>query len=399
MKKEYRKILIFGALIWIISNFHHPITPTHFTDLNLPDHIFGTSYAAMVFGMFTTSPIWGSLGDKYGRSKIIYLSPILYSLGQVGLAFSTGLSSILFFRLISGAASGGFNVGLMGYIVDVSLKDEIEVSMGKYSAIMGISTAIGYLIGGFLGYLGAVSTLLIQAASMLILGIVMKALLKPSINIEKDKKITFVWDLLRNAKKSKEVFTPWIIVFLIITFFGAIGDNSNVNATNYYMKAQLDLQPIVNGAWKSVTGIVGLIANLTINLWLIRKTKIRRSILVILLLSTISGFMMFFNNNFYVFLMLNLILVTLYTMQIPILQNFAIQGNHQHVGLMSGIYNAIKSLGAMFGSIITGFSYNYNSKFPFLIGAVAFLLAFIFGTLYLVLNKEDEKFETIEDES
>lgn len=390
MKKEYRKILIFGSLIWIISNFHHPITPTHFTNLNLPDHIFGTSQAAMMFGMFITSPIWGSLGDKYGRSNIIYISPILYSLGQIGLALSTSLPSILFFRFLSGSASGGFNVGIMGYIVDVNLKEDVGVAMGKYSAVIGISVACGYLIGGFLGFIGAIPALIIQAVSMFTVGILMKLYLKPSENIKPDKKITFVWDLFKDIKRTKEVFTPWIIVFLIITFFGAIGDNSNVNATNYYMKAQLNLQPIVNGAWKSVTGIVGLIANLTINIWLIRKTNIRKSILVILLFSTFSGFLMFFNNNFYIFLMLNLILVTLYTMQTPILLNFAIEGQEEHVGLMSGIYNAIKSLGAMSGSIITGFSYSYNSKYPFLIGAVAFLLALIFGSIHSIFNKDDK---------
>lgn len=390
MKKEYRKILIFGSLIWIISNFHHPITPTHFTNLNLPDHIFGTSQAAMMFGMFITSPIWGSLGDKYGRSNIIYISPILYSLGQIGLALSTSLPSILFFRFLSGSASGGFNVGIMGYIVDVNLKEDVGVAMGKYSAVIGISVAFGYLVGGFLGFIGAIPALIIQAVSMFTVGILMKLYLKPSKNIKPDKKITFVWDLFKDIKRTKEVFTPWIIVFLIITFFGAIGDNSNVNATNYYMKAQLNLQPIVNGAWKSVTGIVGLIANLTINIWLIRKTNIRKSILVILLFSTFSGFLMFFNNNFYIFLMLNLILVTLYTMQTPILLNFAIEGQEEHVGLMSGIYNAIKSLGAMSGSIITGFSYSYNSKYPFLIGAVAFLLALIFGSIHSIFNKDDK---------
>lgn len=388
MKKQYRKVIFFGSLIWIVSNFHHPITPTLFIDLNMPPHIFGTSYAAMVFGMFLTSPIWGSLGDKYGRSKIIYLSPLLYSFGQVGLAFSTSMASIILFRFLSGVSAGGFNVGLMSSIVDNTTLENRVMVMGKYSASMGISTSVGYLIGGLMGYLEPKVVLLIQASLMFLIGIGMKLSLKDTKEINKDAKITFVWDLFKNAKKSKEVFTPWIIIFLIITFFGAIGDNSNVNATNYYMKEHLNLKPVVNGVWKAVTGIIGLVANLTINVWILKKSNIRNSLVYILIASTIGGFIIFFNNNLYLFFIMNLTLVTLYTMQIPILQHFAVEGQSEHVGLMSGIYNATKSFGAMFGSIITGLSYNYNSKYPFLIGAIAFGIGSIFGLVNLISDNK-----------
>ena len=388
MGKQYKQVLLFGSLIWFVSNFHHPITPTLFTNLNMPSHTFGTSYAAMVLGMFLTSPIWGSLGDKYGRSKVMYLSPILYGFGQIGLAFSRSLPSIILFRFISGSSSGGFNVGLMSSIVDTSELEDREMAMGRYSAIMSVSVSVGYLVGGALGYFDPRIVLLIQAILMISIGIGMKIFLKETKIINKESKVTFIWDLIRDAKGSKGLLTTWVLIFLAITFFGAIGDNSNVNATNYYMKAQLGLKPIMNGIWKSITGLVGLIANLTINVWILKKTNIKRSLIYILILSTLGGFIIFFNDSIYIFMILNLSLVTLYTMQIPILQNFAVSGYSEHIGLMSGIYNAIKSLGAMFGSIMTGLSYNYNSKYPFLIGAIALAIASIFGVISLILDKE-----------
>lgn len=67
MNLEKRKFMIISGLVWTISNFHQPITPLYFTDLNLPDHIFGTSYACMVFALFLASSIWGSIGDKRYR--------------------------------------------------------------------------------------------------------------------------------------------------------------------------------------------------------------------------------------------------------------------------------------------------------------------------------------------
>ncbi len=63
MNKEAKKILILSSLVWIVSNLLHPVTPpTHFTNLNLPDHVFGTSYAAMVFFYVFDST---NMGGKY----------------------------------------------------------------------------------------------------------------------------------------------------------------------------------------------------------------------------------------------------------------------------------------------------------------------------------------------
>lgn len=389
MGKQYRKILLFSALIWIGANFHHPITPTLFTDLNMPNHLFGTSYAAMVLGMFLTSPIWGSLGDKYGRSKVTYLAPLLHGIGQIGLGFSTTLPSLVFFRFFSGCFAGGFNVCLMSSIVDESTVENRGIAMAKYSAIMSVSIALGYLVGGLLGHLGPRTVLVIQGTLMVLVGIGVKIFLKETKkHISLDSKVVFIWDFFKDIRKSKEIFTSWVVIFLAITFFTAIGDNSNVNATNYYMKAQLDLKPIVNGAWKSVTGIAGLVANLTLNVWILKNTNIKRSLVYILLISAVGGILMYFNDSIYLFMLLNLGLVTLYTMQIPILQNFAVQGNSENVGLMSGIYNAFKSLGAMFGSIITGLSYNYNSKYPFLIGGIAFGIACLFGVMSWITHRD-----------
>ena len=102
--------MLFSSFVWVATNFHHPVTPSHFTALNMPKHIFGTSYAMMVFGSFLTAPIWGSWGDRDSRMKVLFFSILLYSIGQVGFAFSTSLWSILFFRAVSGVEIGRAHV-------------------------------------------------------------------------------------------------------------------------------------------------------------------------------------------------------------------------------------------------------------------------------------------------
>ena len=384
MNSKLKKVMIFGALIWTITNFHHPVTPSHFTNLGMPNHIFGTSYAMMVFTSFLTAPIWGSWGDRNSRMKVLFLSTFIYGIGQLGFGLSRSLGSILFFRGISGVANGGFSGGLMAAIVDTTTEENRGIAMSNYTAIMLVMTSIGFLIGGLLGDINPQYVIFIQAISMIIVSfgfIFIVGETNSKSNSYSDKKVVFIWDILRDAKNSKEVFSPWVVVFLGITFFIYIAQSSNVNAFNYYLKEQLDLKPIVNGVWKTVTGIVGLIANLTINAWIFRKKDILSSLVGIILLSVISGIMILLNTAIYPFMIWNLIFYTLITILIPILQNLAVEGDSKDVGFMSGIYNAIRALGEVFGSTVAGFTYNISSLAPFALAAGSLSIAFILSLI------------------
>lgn len=379
---KLKKLMIISIFLWMAANFHHPVTPSHFTALNMPNHIFGTSYAMMVFGSFLTAPIWGSWGDGKSRIKVIFFSTLLYGIGQIGFAFSTSLWSILFFRAVSGIANGGYSGGLMAAVVDTTTEDNRSMSMARYTTIMLISSSIGYLIGGILGFLSPQKVILIQALTMFLISFSFKFIVgETNYNLKEglDNKVVFIWDILRDSKKSKEVFTTWMVVFLGFTFFINLAFASNNNAFNYYLKEQLDFKPIVNGIWKTITGIVGLIANLTINVWILKSKNVRRSMLGLILIGSISGVMIILNPSIYQFMFWNLIFFTLINMMVPILQNLAVQGGKTDVGLMSGIYNAIRALGEVVGSVVAGFSYNLSSMAPFGISTLALIIAFVLG--------------------
>ncbi len=372
--------MLFSSFLWVATNFHHPVTPSHFTALNMPKHIFGTSYAMMVFGSFLTAPIWGSWGDRDSRMKVLFFSILLYSIGQVGFAFSTSLWSILFFRAVSGVANGGFSGGLMAAIVDTTTEENRGIAMSNYTALMLISSSAGYFIGGILGVLQPQVVILIQALTMFLISLGFKFIVgETNFALEKstNKKVLFIWDILKDAKKSKEIFTSSMVMLLGLTFFIYMAQSSNNNAFNYYLKEQLDFKPIVNGVWKAITGIVGLGVNLTISVWILRKKDPSRSMAGLLLLGLISGFMILLNPSIYQFMIWNLVFFTLIIIMIPLLQNFAVQGNGANVGLVSGIYNAIRALGEVFGSVLAGFSYNISAMAPFALSTLALTMAFI----------------------
>lgn len=386
MNRKLKSIMILGVFIWLITNFHHPVTPSHFTSLNMPNHIFGTSYAMMVFGSFLTAPIWGSWGDRNGRRKVLVYSVFLYGLGQIGLALSTRMIGILFFRGVSGMANGGFSGGLMASIVDTTTEENRGVIMSRYTAMMLIMASVGFLVGGILGYFSSKTVMLIQGISMLLVSL-FYGMTAEETNVHRyegeNQKVMFIWNILRDNKKSKEVFTSGMIIFLGLTFFTYIAQSSNGNAFNYYLKEQLDFKPIVNGIWKMVTGISGLIANLTINSWILRKKNAQSSIVGLTAIGVISGLMVLLDVSTIGFMIWNLIFFTIITILIPILQGLAVEGQASDVGFISGVYNAVRALGEVVGSIFAGFSYNMSSLAPFVLAAFSLGIAMVFGIIRL----------------
>ena len=393
MNKEVKKILIFSGLIWLIANLHHPVTPSYYTGLNLPDHIFGTSYAAMVFSIFLTSPIWGSIGDKGKRKGTLIVATLYYGIVQIGFSLVTSVWSILTLRVLAGIGAGGFQVGLMSGLVDKSEKEDRKVIMANYAAILSVFSAIGFLLGGLLGYFRPQTVFIIQGVCMILASLGIKIFLKETnLHMVKDKnrKTKFIWNIVKDAKENEEVFDFWIVTFLIITFLVGLAYSGNNNAFNYYLKAELDMLPIVNGIWKALTGIVGLIANLTINVWIINKTDIKKTMVFILFLNAISAYLLFLNDSLVPFFLYSFLFFTLYIIELPILQGFAVEGEMKDIGFMAGMFNAIKALGEMVGAIVAGFAYNLSSKMPFLIAAISLTVAFLLSLFNYLKNERGE---------
>ena len=101
-------------------NFHHPVTPTLFTNLNLPSYVFDTSFATMCLFSFLFSMYFGKKENVVGRVKIFVLCAIMYALRQFCLSIDTNEIYIYIGRAVSGIFSGGCMVSTLAYLIDVS---------------------------------------------------------------------------------------------------------------------------------------------------------------------------------------------------------------------------------------------------------------------------------------
>jgi len=109
----------------------------------------GILFAAPFFAQTLAAPLWGVLGDRYGR-KIM----VLRALGGIGLtnmlaAFVQSVHQLLFLRAAQGGVSGFVSAG-NALVSDGIPPDRLGVAMGILQTSLTAGGIIGPLIGGAL---------------------------------------------------------------------------------------------------------------------------------------------------------------------------------------------------------------------------------------------------------
>ncbi|TWH99732.1 DHA1 family tetracycline resistance protein-like MFS transporter [Luteimonas cucumeris] len=109
--------------------------------------VFGTVFAAI---QFVTSPIQGTLSDRYGRRPVILLSCLGLGLDFIFMALASTLPWLFVGRVISAITSASFTTA-NAYVADVTAPEQRAKSYGMIGAAFGLGFIVGPLIGGWLG--------------------------------------------------------------------------------------------------------------------------------------------------------------------------------------------------------------------------------------------------------
>ncbi len=105
---------------------------------------------AYVLAAAAATPIWGKLGDLYGRKRTYMTSIALFLAGSMLTGLAQDMGQLIAFRALQGLAAGGLMVGALAIIGDlVPLRDRGRVQ-GVISAMMPVAFVGGPLLGGFL---------------------------------------------------------------------------------------------------------------------------------------------------------------------------------------------------------------------------------------------------------
>ncbi|MGW9212752.1 MDR family MFS transporter [Embleya sp. NPDC055664] len=105
---------------------------------------------AYLLAAAATTPIWGKLGDLYGRKGAFTAAIGVFLVGSMASGLARNMNELIVFRAVQGLGAGGLMVGafaLIGVLVPPRQSGRVQSLFG---AIMPIAMVGGPLLGGFL---------------------------------------------------------------------------------------------------------------------------------------------------------------------------------------------------------------------------------------------------------
>ena len=106
--------------------------------------------ASFMLTSTTTVPLFGKLSDIYGRKSVLLVGAGLFLMGSVLCGFAGSMEQLILFRAVQGIGAGCVVPVTLTLIGDLFTLEERARLQGIFSAVWGVSSVVGPVVGGLL---------------------------------------------------------------------------------------------------------------------------------------------------------------------------------------------------------------------------------------------------------
>jgi MFS family permease len=120
-------------------------------EMGLSDKAFGFLGTAFFLVYFLSSPVFGYLGDRFGRIPLMAWGAALWSLATSLTFWVTTYPALVLARGLVGVGEASFGTLAPAYLADILPLGRRSRALGIFYVAIPMGSALAYLAGGFIG--------------------------------------------------------------------------------------------------------------------------------------------------------------------------------------------------------------------------------------------------------
>ncbi|CAG7601033.1 Tetracycline resistance protein, class B [Paenibacillus solanacearum] len=358
-----------------------PIMPKFMEILGISGSTVGLLVAAFSLTQLLFSPLAGRLADSYGRKKMIVIGMLVFAISE--MLFGIASDPVLLFvsRLLGGVSAALIMPAVMAYAADVTTKEERAAGMGYINAAITTGFIIGPGIGGYIAEYGIRVPFYAAAAGGVIAACVTLLILResrpceeepsdvPSDGASQQSRGSLLSQLLHSYRE------PYFLS-LIIVFVMTFGLANFETIFGLFVDHKFGFGPKEIAFIITFGSIAGAVVQLTAFSWILNRFGEKRVISICLLFAGVFILLTLFVHKFWIIFAVTFIVFLAIDIMRPAISTQMSMLAKDQQGYVAGLNSAFTSLGNIAGPIVSGFLFDVNVNYPYMLASVILLLCF-----------------------
>lgn len=196
-----------------------PFLPFYIRELGITnqdelEHWSGIVFSGPFILSFILTPVWGMLGDRFGKKTMVMRAIFGLAVSQLLIGFSANVVQLFIFRMVQGAISG-FIASSLALVSSSTPKERSGYAIGILQTSISSGTVIGPFIGGIISDMTSYRTVFFVTSALCFISGILVLIIVKEPERTAVKKVYTVVENYRYVFGKSEILTAMISITFI----------------------------------------------------------------------------------------------------------------------------------------------------------------------------------------